>query len=59
MLKFLDIVAFHANRISQNGGVALYVKSGLIPTPRPDLGKDSTNFEAAWVEVENRNGKNV
>ena len=37
---------------SQNGGVALYVKSGLIPTPRPDLGKDSTNFEAVWVEVE-------
>ena len=37
---------------SQNGGVALYVKSGLIPTPRPDLGNDSTNFEAVWVEVE-------
>ena len=34
------------------------MKSGLILSPRPDLGKDSTNFEAVWVEVENRNGKN-
>ena len=43
---------------SQNGGVALYVKSGLAPTPRPDLGKDSTSFESVWVEVENKKGKN-
>ena len=43
---------------SQNGGVALYVKSGLTPIPRPDLGKDSTDFESVWVEVENNDGKN-
>ena len=44
---------------SQNGGVVLYVKSGgLAPTPRPDLGKDSTSFESVWVEVENKKGKN-
>ena len=43
---------------SQNGGVVLYVKSGLSPTPRPDLSRDSTSFETVWVEVENRNGKN-
>ena len=43
---------------SQNGGVALYVKSGLSPIPRPDLTKDSTDFESVWVEVENNNGKN-
>ena len=43
---------------SQNGGVALYVKSGLTPIPRPDLSKDSTDFEIVWVEVENNNGKN-
>ena len=43
---------------NQNGGVALYVKSGLTPIPRPDLGKDSIDFESVWVEVENRNGKN-
>ena len=43
---------------SQNGGVALYVKSGLSPTPRPDLGKDSADFETVWVEVENKKGKN-
>ena len=42
----------------QNGSVALYVKSGLSPTPRPDLSRDSTSFETVWVEVENRNGSN-
>ena len=41
---------------SQNGGVALYVKSDLCPTPRPDLSRE-TNFETVWVEVENRKGK--
>ena len=43
---------------SQNGGVALYVKSGLTPIPRPELSKDSTDFETVWVEVENNNDKN-
>ena len=43
---------------SQNGGVALYVKSGLNLLPRPDLSKESTDFESVWVEVEYKNGKN-
>ena len=43
---------------SQNGDVALYVKSGLTPVPRPDLSKDSTDFESVWAEVENKSGKN-
>ena len=43
---------------SQNGGVALYVKTGLTPTPRPDLSKDNPDFESVWVEIENNNGKN-
>ena len=43
---------------SQNGGTALYVKTGLSPTLRPDLGKDSPEFEAVWEEIENRNSKN-
>ena len=42
---------------SQNGGVALYVKTGLTPTPRPDLSKDNPDFESVWVEIENNNGK--
>ena len=49
---------FSCQSHSQNGGVALYVKSGLAPIPRPDLGKDSTDFESVWVEVENSDGKN-
>eukprot|EP00794_Sanderia_malayensis_P002193 gene2193-2496_t len=40
---------------SQNDGVALYVKSDLIPMPRLDLSKDSSDFEAVLVEVENKN----
>ena len=43
---------------SQNGGVALYVKSSLSQTPRPDLSRGSTGFKTVWVEVENRNGTN-
>ena len=49
---------FSCQSHSQNGGVALYMKSGLAPIPRPDLGKDSTDFESVWVEVENSDGKN-
>ena len=49
---------FHSQSHTQNGGVALYVKSGLTPIPRPDLSKDSTDFESVWVEVENKQGKN-
>ena len=43
---------------SQNGGVALYVKSGLTPILSRDLSKDMDEFETVWVEVENKNGKN-
>ena len=43
---------------TQNGGVAIYVKVGLNPIPRPDLGKSTTDFESVWVEVENNGGKN-
>ena len=49
---------FPCQSYSQNGGVALYVKSGLSPTLRPDLSKDSADFETVWVEVENKKGKN-
>ena len=34
------------------------MKSGLTPIPRPDLERDSTDFESVWVEVEDKNGKN-
>ena len=47
-----DYSYFACNSQSQNGGVALYVKRSLSPIPRPDLGKDSTDFEAVWVKVD-------
>ena len=49
---------FSSQSHTQNGGVALYIKSSLTPIPRPDLGKNSTDYESVWVEIENRNGKN-
>ena len=59
MWKFLVIYSYFSSQSqTQNGGVALYVKSGLTPILRPDLGKDSIDFESVWVEVENKNGKN-
>ena len=52
-----QICYFPCQTHSQNGGLALYLNSSLIPTSRTDLGMDSTNFEAVWVEVENKNGR--
>ena len=49
---------FPSQSHTQNGGVALYVKSGFTPIPRPDLCMDSTDFESVWVEVDNKQGKN-
>ena len=43
---------------SQNGGVALYIKTNLTSIVRPDLERDSHDFESVWVEIENKNGKN-
>ena len=34
---------------TQNSGVALYVKSGLVPIHRPDLRKSTADFESVWV----------
>ncbi len=45
---------FSCETHSQNGSVALYLKTGLTLIPRPDLSKDSTDFEVIWVEVENK-----
>ena len=49
---------FACQSYSQNGGVALYMKSGLTLIPRADLCKDSKDFESVWVEVENKDSKN-
>ena len=48
---------FACQSYSQNGGFALYMKSGLTVIPRPDLCKDSKDFESVWVEVENKDSK--
>ena len=29
----------------------------LVPTHRPDLSKDGTDFESLWIEANNKNGK--
>ena len=44
---------------SQNGGVCLYVQQSFVSKPREDLDFSSGEFETVWVEVENKNSKNV
>ena len=44
---------------SQNGGVGLYIKTGLGPIPRPELGSDSDEYETVWAEIENSKDKNI
>lgn len=43
---------------SQNGGVALIIKSRYSSTLRLDLSKDNAEFEAVWVEIDNKKGRN-
>ena len=44
---------------SQNGGVGLYIKTGLGPIPRPDLVSESDEYETVWAEIENSKDKNI
>ena len=50
---------FSTRSQSQNGGVGVYIKSSLAPTPRSDLASDSGDFETVWTEVENPKDKNI
>ena len=40
------------------GGVAIYIDEKLDHFKRDDLSKYDENFEAVWVEIKNKNGKN-
>ena len=50
---------FSTKSKSQNGGVGLYIKTGLGPVPRPDLNASTDHYETVWVETENTKDKNI
>ena len=50
---------FSTKSKSQNGGVGLYIKTGLGPVPRPDLNASTDHYETVWVEIENTKDKNI
>ena len=44
---------------TSKGGVCLYVKQGYDTIERTDLKKQNDLFEAVWVEIKNKNNKNI
>ena len=50
---------FKTSSLTQNGGVGLYIKQSFTPNPRVDLDTCTIDFETVWVEIENKNDKNV
>ena len=49
---------FTTKSVTQNGGVGLYIRDSLTYNPRIDLDSCTDDFEAVWVEIENKNDKN-
>ena len=43
---------------SNAGGVAVYIDEKLDHIKRDDLSKYDENFEAVWVEIKNKKGRN-
>ena len=50
---------FHTPTNTRNGGTALYVKSLYNPFERFDLKTQVDTFEGVWIEISNKNSKNV
>ena len=44
---------------SSKGGVCLYVKQGFDAIERTDLKIQNDLFEAVWIEIKNKNSKNI
>ena len=50
---------FHTPTLSSKGGTALYVNSAFDSFEREDLKIQNVNFESTWVEIKNKNSKNI
>ena len=50
---------FHTPSNSRNGGTALYVKNIYNPFERHDLKFQDDLFESVWIEIPNKNSKNI
>ena len=51
--------SYDTGSMGQNGGVGLYVKTSLVSSSRDDFNFKCEGFETTWVEVQNKNTKNL
>ena len=49
----------HTPSLSAKGGTALYVNNSFDSFERLDLKVQTDNFESVWVEIKNKNSKNI
>ena len=50
---------FSTSTITSNGGTTIYTKSNLDPVERLDLKFKHEHYESVWIELKNKNHKNV
>ena len=50
---------FHTPTNSSKGGTALYVNNDFDAYERTDLGVQNDLMEAVWIEIKNKDSKNI
>ena len=50
---------FHTNSKTSKGGVAIFVKDNYNVIERDDLKSDNLEYEAVWIEIKTKKGKNI
>ena len=58
-IKLNDYDNFSTPTYSEKGGALLYTKKDIDAIERVDLNQINAHFESVWVEIKNKNGKNV
>ena len=54
-----EYIKFHTASKSSRGGTAIYVNKNYDSLERTDLNVISTEFESTWIEIKNKNSKNI
>ena len=50
---------FHTASKTSKGGTAIYVNKNYDTTERNDLNVNNAEFESTWIEIKNKNSKNI
>ena len=61
-LKDMEIEGYgkyHTASKSSKGGTAIYVKNNFDTIERCDLNISNVEFETTWIEIKNKNSKNI